>query len=55
MRTRGADSVSNARIRARTATRLAWSLWVVCVALISLALLLQFITHDIMLIGPRKG
>src|SRR5215217_7375923 len=54
MRTRGADSVSNARIRARTATRLAWSLWVVCVALISLALLLQFITHDIMLNWPQE-
>jgi hypothetical protein len=46
--------VSNARIRARTATRLAWSLWVVCVALISLALLLQFITHDIMLNWPQE-
>ena len=46
--------MSNARIRARTATRLAWSLWVVCVALISLALLLQFITHDIMLNWPQE-
>ena len=54
MRTRGADSVSNARIRARTATRLAWSLWVVCVALISLALLLQFMTHDIILNWPQE-
>src|SRR5215207_929694 len=54
MRTRGADSVSNARIRARTATRLAWSLWVVCVALISLALLLQFMTHDVILNWPQE-
>ena len=54
MRTRGADSVSNARIRARASTRLAWSLWVVCVALIALALLLQFMTHDVILNWPQE-
>jgi hypothetical protein len=44
MRIRQADSVRTARISARTATWLAWSLWVTCVALIALALLLDFFT-----------
>ncbi len=44
----------NARISTRIATRLAWSLWVVCVALISLALLLQFMTHDVILNWPQE-
>ena len=54
MRTREADSVRKARISARTATRLAWSLWVVCVALIALALFLQFMTHDVILNWPQE-
>ena len=44
----------NAKISIRIATRLAWSLWVVCVALISLALLLQFMTHDVILNWPQE-
>jgi hypothetical protein len=54
MRTREAGSVGNARINTRTATRLAWSLWGVCVALIALALLLQFATHDVILNWPQE-
>jgi hypothetical protein len=54
MRTRQEDSVRNARISTRTATRLAWSLWVVCVALIALALFLQFATHDIIINWPQE-
>ena len=54
MRTKRAQSVRNARINTRTATRLAWSLWVVCVALIALALLLQFMTHDVILNWPQE-
>jgi hypothetical protein len=46
--------VRNARVSTRIATRLAWSLWVVWVALISLALLLQFMTHDVMLNWPQE-
>jgi len=46
--------VRNAKISTRTTTRLAWSLWVVCVALISLALLLQFMTHDVILNWPQE-
>jgi hypothetical protein len=46
--------VGNARINTRTATRLAWSLWVVCAALITLALFLQFATHDIILNWPQE-
>src|SRR5215213_6541443 len=38
---RGRD-LGEAGVNTRTATRLAWSLWVVCVALISLALLFDF-------------
>ena len=44
----------NARISTRSATCLAWALWVVCVALISLALLLQFMTHDVILNWPQE-
>ena len=44
----------NARISTRTATRLAWSLWVVCVALIALALFLQFMTHDVIINWPQE-
>ena len=44
----------NAKISTRTATRIAWSLWVVCVALIALALLLQFMTHDVILNWPQE-
>ena len=36
-----------ARVSARTATRLAWSLWAACVVLIALALLLDFLTDDV--------
>ena len=39
-------------MKARTATRLAWSLWVVCVALIALALLLDFLRTDMFLSDP---
>jgi len=39
---RGRD-LGEAGVNTRTATRLAWSLWVVCVALISLALLFDFL------------
>ena len=38
------------KVSARTATRLAWSLWVVCAALIALALLLDFLTADVPLL-----
>jgi hypothetical protein len=44
MRIRQTDSVRNARISARTATWLAWSLWMACVAVIALALILDFVT-----------
>jgi hypothetical protein len=54
MRVREADSVRNASISTRTATRLAWSLWVACVALISLALFLQFVTNDIVLVWSQE-
>ena len=54
MRIRQADSVGNARISARTATWLAWSLWGACVALIALALFLQFVTHDIILVWSQE-
>jgi two-component system NarL family sensor kinase len=39
-------------MKTRTATRLAWSLWVVCVALIALALLLDFLRTDMFLSDP---
>jgi hypothetical protein len=54
IRTRRTDSVRNARISTRTATRLGWSLWVACLALIVLALFLQFATHDIILNWPQE-
>jgi uncharacterized membrane protein len=41
------DAVRHPRIRARTATWLAWTLWVACVVLIALALILDFVTDDI--------
>ena len=47
MRMRQAELVRDAKISARTATRLAWSLWGACVALMSLALLLAFLTDDV--------
>ena len=47
MRMRQAEVVRDAKLNARTATRLAWSLWVACVALMSLALLLAFLTDDV--------
>ena len=40
------DLARDARISIRTATRLAWALWAVCVVLIGLTLLLDFITDD---------
>jgi hypothetical protein len=40
-------------VSARTATRLAWSLWVACVVLITFALLLDFATPESSL--PRTG
>jgi hypothetical protein len=36
----------------RTAAWLAWSLWAVCVVLIALALLLDFLTDEVILFGP---
>jgi len=54
MRVRESNSVRNARVRARTATRLAWTLWGVCVALIALALLLEFVTDDIVLVWSQQ-
>jgi hypothetical protein len=54
MRIRQADSVRNARIGARTATWLAWSLWVLCVVLIALALLLDFLTDDVPLVSGER-
>jgi signal transduction histidine kinase len=42
----------DAGIGTRAATRLAWSLWAVCVVLIGLALLLDFITDDAMAFEP---
>jgi signal transduction histidine kinase len=48
------DLVRKVSISARTATRLAWSVWVVCVALVALALFLQFATHDIILNWPQE-
>ena len=48
------DLVRKVSISARTATRLAWSVWVACVALVALALLLQFATHDIILNWPQE-
>jgi hypothetical protein len=38
----------------RTATWVAWSLWVVCAALIALAVLLDFLTADVPLL-PGEG
>ena len=50
------DAVRNPRISARTATWLAWSLWVACVVLIALALLLDFLTDYVPLLsGERLG
>lgn len=40
------DLARDARISIRTATRLAWALWAVCVVLIGLTLLLDFIADD---------
>jgi len=37
---------------ARTATRLAWSLWVACLALLALALLLDFLRTEAFLTDP---
>src|SRR5215216_7107914 len=48
------DLVRKVSISARTATRLAWSVWVACVALVALALLLQFMTHDVILNWPQE-
>src|SRR5215204_7123517 len=39
-------------MNARTATRLAWSLWVACLVLIALALLLDFLLTDDILSYP---
>ena len=36
----------------RTATRLAWSLWMACLALIALALLLDFLRTEAFLYDP---
>jgi Na+/proline symporter len=53
MRIRQADSVKDSRISARTATWLAWSLWVACLALITLALILDFVT-DYVPLEPQE-
>ena len=44
-------------VSARSTTRLAWSLWVACVVLITLALLLDFATPESTLFrtGERAG
>src|ERR687886_1459082 len=39
---------------ARTATRLAWSLWAACLALIALALLLDFLRTEAFLADPWR-
>ena len=36
----------------RTASWLAWSLWAVCVALIAIAILLDFVGHEIVPVPP---
>jgi hypothetical protein len=36
----------DAKISIRAATRLAWSLWAVCVVLIALSLVFDFLTDD---------
>src|SRR5215211_5550012 len=54
MSVREADSVRKARISARTATRLAWSSWGACVALIVFALFLEFVTDDIILVWSQE-
>ena len=38
----------------RTATWLAWSLWAVCVALIALTLVLDFLTEDVLALSPGR-
>jgi hypothetical protein len=38
----------------RTATRLAWSLWALCVALIALTLVLDFLTEDVLALSPGR-
>ena len=43
-----------AGISARAATRLVWTLWGVCVALVSLALYLEFTTDDIVLVWSQQ-
>src|SRR5919206_4242134 len=41
-------------VSSRTAARLAWSLCAVCVALIALALLLDFVGHEIVPVSPGE-
>src|SRR5215204_5781433 len=45
------QGIGVARMSSRTAAWLAWSLWAVCVALIGLALLLDFLTHELTYYG----
>ncbi|MGI9122842.1 MAG: hypothetical protein ACR2FR_08195, partial [Rubrobacter sp.] len=45
-RKRDEDPAKSAGISPRTASRLAWSLWATSVALMALALLLEFVTYD---------
>ena len=45
-RTRETAPIRDAGISTRTAARLAWSLWAMCVGLMSLAFLLEFFTYD---------
>ena len=45
-RIKGVDPVRDAGINNRAATRLAWSLWAACVALVALSLCLEFLTYD---------
>src|SRR5918997_1791488 len=42
-------------VSARTATRLAWSLWVACVVLVTLTLLLDFATPESIQVRMRPG
>jgi hypothetical protein len=56
MRIGQSHAVRNVRISVRTATWLAWSLWVACVVLIALALLLDYFTDYVPLLsGERLG
>ena len=52
-RTGDLDSAGNAGFGNHAPTRLAWSLWAACVALMALALLLEFLTYDVTYTATR--